>query len=55
MRESCGFFNRPARTIKRPRVVDLGLCNGADDGNRTRALSLGITGACRASVLVSGT
>jgi hypothetical protein len=28
----------------KPQVFDLGLINGADDGNRTRALSLGITG-----------
>jgi hypothetical protein len=41
------------RTTKKPQVNDLRLNNGADDGNRTRALSLGITGALSASVLVS--
>jgi hypothetical protein len=31
----------------KPQAFDLGLINGADDGNRTRALSLGITGCGR--------
>jgi hypothetical protein len=31
------------RTTNKPRAVGLGLCIGAGDGNRTRALSLGIT------------
>ncbi|MGW4690580.1 SDR family oxidoreductase [Streptomyces sp. NPDC004244] len=32
----------PARAMTKPQVADLGLCCGADDGNRTRAISLGI-------------
>ncbi|GAA2314164.1 hypothetical protein Scani_80760 [Streptomyces caniferus] len=34
-----------ARTTKKAQVSDLGLNYGAGDGNRTRALSLGIKGA----------
>ncbi len=40
--------------MKKPQVADLGFCHGADDGNRTRAISLGITrhvGLCMASEL----
>lgn len=39
-------------TTQKPQVIDLGLGNGADGGNRTRALSLGITGSFSAYVLV---
>ncbi|WP_350205479.1 dihydrofolate reductase family protein [Streptomyces sp. 2P-4] len=34
---------RKARTTSKPQVADLGLCCGADDGNRTRARGLGIS------------
>ncbi|MFI8765360.1 MMPL family transporter [Streptomyces sp. NPDC053792] len=36
-------FRRLGRTTTKPQVVDLGLRGRADDGNRTRATSLGIT------------
>jgi hypothetical protein len=42
------------QTTNKPQIADLGLFSGADDGNRTRALSLGITGAFSASTQVSG-
>ncbi|MCX5311758.1 tyrosine-type recombinase/integrase [Streptomyces sp. NBC_00154] len=37
---------RPVQTTKKPRADGLGLLYGAGDENRTRALSLGITGLC---------
>jgi hypothetical protein len=40
---------REVYTTNNPRVVDLGVCRGASDGNRTRALSLGIPWSWRSS------
>ncbi|MFD3749499.1 DUF1932 domain-containing protein [Streptomyces cyaneofuscatus] len=39
-----GGARRQGRTTNKARVDDLGLSRGADDENRTRALSLGISG-----------
>jgi hypothetical protein len=43
---------RLVQTTNKLQITDPGLYNGADDGNRTRALSLGITGARPAYLLV---